>query len=190
MKAQDPMDRNADRLAERVLSRREVFRGILISVEQWEAELYGGIRAMREIVRHVGAAAVVPVDAAGNVTLVAQYRIAMGRVLVEIPAGKKDSPDEDPLACAKRELSEETGLSAGSWRHLTTIDTSPGFLTERIGLYLATDLAQGETHPDADEFLNVVRMPLSEAVDRVMAGEIADSKTAVGLLMASRALGI
>lgn len=173
-----------ERLQEKILSQKKVFDGILISVEQWEAELYGGKHAMREIVRHVGAAAVVPVDAEGYVTLVKQYRIAMGRVLTEIPAGKKDHPDEDPLLCAQRELSEETGLAAAQWRYLTTIDTSPGFLTERIGLYLATGLTQGETHPDEDEFVNVLRMPLREAVDRVIAGEIADAKTVAGLLMA------
>lgn len=173
-----------ERLTERVVSRKEVFQGILIGVEQWAVELYGGKPALREIVRHVGAAAVVPVDAAGNVTLVRQFRVAMGRVLTEIPAGKKDSPQEDPLRCAQRELSEETGLTAATWRCLTTIDTSPGFLTERIALYLATDLTQGETHPDEDEFLGLVRMPLAEAVQQVMAGAFADAKTAVGLLMA------
>lgn len=173
-----------ERLIETVVSKKEVFRGHLISVEQWEAALYDGKLAKREIVQHVGAAAVVPVDEEGNVTLVKQFRVALGRILIEIPAGKKDSKDEDPLVCAKRELSEETGLMAANWRHLTTIDTSPGFLTERIGLYLATGLTQGETHPDEDEYVSAIRMPLAEAVDRVMAGEIADAKTVAGLMMA------
>lgn len=177
-----------ERLYEKVLSQREVFRGKLISVEEWEAELYDGQKAPREIVRHVGAAAVVPVDDDGIVTLVTQYRIAMGRILTEIPAGKKDSPDEDALLCAQRELAEETGLRAAHFRHLTTIDTSPGFLTERIGLYLATGLSQGEASPDEGEYLGLVRMPLKEAVARVMAGEIADAKTVVGLLMAWQVL--
>lgn len=173
-----------ERLFEKVLSRREVFNGVLIDVEQWVVEVYGGAQAMREIVRHVGAAAVVPVDGEGQVTLVRQFRAAMGRVLTEIPAGKKDSVDEEPLLCAQRELAEETGLRASSWRYLTTVDSSPGFLTERIGLYLATGLTQGETNPDDDEFLGLMRMPLQDAVKLVMAGEIADAKTAVGLLMA------
>lgn len=177
-----------EKLFERVLSTQEVFRGPLISVEHWQAELYGGKVALREIVRHVGAAAVVPVDAAGNVTLVTQYRIAMGRVMLEIPAGKKDSPEEDAFICAQRELSEETGLTAENWRFLTTIDTSPGFLTERIGLFLATGLSQGETHPDEDEFLGLSKMPLSTAVEKVMAGEITDSKTIAGLMMAWQAM--
>lgn len=173
-----------ERLFEKVLSKKQVFEGILISVEQWEAEVYGGHHAMREIVRHVGAAAVVPVDDEGNVTLVSQYRIALSKVSTEIPAGKKDSAEENPLDCAKRELAEETGLRASEWRYLTTLDTSPGFLTEQIGLYLATGLTQGETNPDEDEFLGLVKMPLAEAVHRVMAGEYTDSKTAIGLLMA------
>jgi len=177
-----------ERLFEKVISRQEVFKGPLISVEHWQAELYGGNVALREIVRHVGAAAVVPVDEDGTVTLVTQYRVAMGRVLLEIPAGKKDGPEEDPFLCAQRELSEETGITAAKWRFLTTLDTSPGFLTERIGLYLATELTQGETHPDEDEYLGLVRMPLAEAVEKVMTGEITDSKSIAGLLMAYQAI--
>lgn len=173
-----------ERLYEKLLSRQEVFQGTLIAVEHWQVELSSGKQALREVVRHVGAAAVVPVDADGFVTLVSQFRVPFGRVLTEIPAGKKDHPGEDPLLCAQRELSEETGLTAHTWRHLTTIDTSPGFLTERIGLYLATDLTQGATHPDEDEFLGLVRLPLKEAIDRVMAGEFTDAKTIAGLMMA------
>ncbi|MCL1964578.1 MAG: NUDIX hydrolase [Firmicutes bacterium] len=178
-----------DTLYERALLKKEVFKGHLISVEHWQAEVHGGHVALREIVKHVGAAAVVPMDAEGNVTLVTQYRIAMGRVMLEIPAGKKDCAQEDPLACAKRELSEETGLTAANWHYLTTIDTSPGFLTERIGLYMATGLSEGETHPDEDEFLGLVRMPLREAVSKVMEGKITDAKTIVGLMMAWKAAG-
>ena len=96
-----------------------------------------------------------------------------------------DGPDEDPFVCAKRELSEETGLTAASWRKLTCIETTPGFCNERIHLYLATDLQEGESHPDEDEFVSTTRVPLSEAVQRVLRGEIRDAKTAVGLLMAS-----
>ena len=175
---------NDEPLYEELLTGKEVFKGALVTVEHWQARLYGGREALREIVRHVGAAAVVPVDDDGNVVLVRQFRAAMGRVLLEIPAGKKDSPKEDPFACAMRELSEETGLTAANWRFLTTIDTSPGFLTERIGLYLATGLSAGEAHPDEDEHLRVVRMPLDAAVAKVMTGEITDAKSIVGLMMA------
>ncbi|MDR0898628.1 MAG: NUDIX hydrolase [Oscillospiraceae bacterium] len=180
---------NNERLFEKIISQKESFHGRLIQVEEWQVELFDGRYAPREIVRHVGAAAVVPVDAAGYVTLVQQYRVAMGRVMLEIPAGKKDSPEEDALVCARRELSEETGFTAQNWRFLTTIDTSPGFLTERIGLYLATELLEGDTHPDEGEFLSLVRMPLTEAVQKVMAGEITDAKSIAGLLMAWQVLG-
>lgn len=171
-------------LEETVISGEKVFEGKLISVEHWQVRTPGGRTALREIVRHVGAAAVVPLDADGSVTLVQQHRVAMDGSCHEIPAGKKDGPDEDALVCAKRELAEETGLRAREWRFLTTLDTSPGFLTERIGLYLAEGLSQGETNPDEDEYVRLVRMPLEEAVARVMRGEIADSKTVCGLLMA------
>lgn len=177
-----------DRLYEKALKKKEMFQGVLVSVEHWDVALPDGREALREIVRHVGGAAVVPLDEKGNVTLVRQYRVAMGRVMTEIPAGKRDGPDEDPLLCVQRELAEETGLRAANWQYLTKMDTSPGFLTEHIWLYLATGLSQGETHPDEDEFLGLVRMPLEEAVGQVMRGELSDAKTAVGLLMAWQAV--
>lgn len=174
-------------LTERKLQGKEMFRGHLITVEHWQAEIPGGKNALREIVCHPGASAIVPVDDRGWVTLVWQYRIAMGRMLLEIPAGKKD-PGEDFLYCAKRELKEETGITAENWISLTVINTSPGFLTERIGLFLAMGLQEGEARPDEDEFLRIQKMPLTEAVARVMSGEITDAKTIAGLLMASEYL--
>ncbi|MEG0767301.1 MAG: NUDIX hydrolase [Clostridia bacterium] len=182
------MEENA--LRERVLTSEQVFDGKLIRVEHRRVALPDGREALREIVVHIGASAIVPVDAEGRVTLVTQYRVAMERLTVEIPAGKLDFRGEDPLACAKRELEEETGLRAARWQALTTLDTTPGFCTERIGLFLATELQQGDTHPDADEFLRLQRIPLCEAVQRVMRGEIRDAKTIAGLLMAARVLGV
>lgn len=110
------------------------------------------------------------------------------RILMEIPAGKKDDPREDPLLCAKRELEEETGLRAERFELLTHARMSPGFLTECVSIYLATGLSQGKDHPDEDEYLNVVRMPLDEAVALVASGEIDDAKTIAGLLLARLAL--
>lgn len=173
-----------DQQKERVESRREVFRGPLIAVEHWTVRLQNGKEALREVVRHNGAAAIVALDDRQRVTLVAQYRTPMGRTMLEIPAGKKDTPEEDGLFCAQRELAEETGLRAARWAHLSTLDVSPGYLTERIDLYLATELSQGETSPDEDEFLHITQLPLREAVERVMRGEITDAKTMTGLLMA------
>lgn len=177
-----------DALRETFLTGKEVFHGKLINVEHWTVSLPNGKEALREVVRHNGAVAVVPVDAFGNVTLVRQHRVVAGRFTWEIPAGKLDTPDEDHFSAAKRELEEETGLRAENWQKLTHIDTTPGFCTERIALYLATGLSQHNAHPDADEFLHLTTMPLHEAVALVMNGEIRDAKTIVGLLMASQYL--
>lgn len=175
-------------LRETFLSSQEIYPGKIIRVEKWQVSLPNGETALREIVRHNGAAAIVPVDREGNVTLVRQHRIAVGRFTWEIPAGKLDSPEEDPFHAAQRELEEETGLQAGAWRQLTRIDTTPGFCNERIAIYLATDLSQHPAHPDADEFLRITKMPLQEAVARCMSGEFCDSKTVIGLLMANQVL--
>lgn len=161
-----------------------VFHGALIDVTHMTVRLPNGREALREVVRHKGAAAVVPVDADGTVTLVRQHRVVVDTVTLEIPAGKLDHAQEDPLACAHRELEEETGLRAESMELLCPMITTPGFCTERVSLYLATGLSPHEAHLDPDEFLRVVRMPLAEAVARVMRGELNDGKTALGLLMA------
>ncbi|MCH5287161.1 MAG: NUDIX hydrolase [Christensenellaceae bacterium] len=170
---------------ETFLDGKVVFPGKIIRVEHWQVRLPSGETALREVACHPGASAVVPLDEDGNVILVRQHRIAVGRLTLEIPAGKLDSPEEDPLFCAKRELSEETGYIAQSWEKLTCLETTPGFCNERIHVYLATGLSRGETHPDEDEFVATVRMPLKEAVDHVMRGEFRDSKTALGLMMAA-----
>ncbi|MBO4925751.1 MAG: NUDIX hydrolase [Clostridia bacterium] len=175
-------------LRETFLSSQEIYPGKIIRVEKWQVSLPNGETALREIVRHNGAAAIVPVDREGNVTLVRQHRIAVDRFTWEIPAGKLDSQEEDPFHAAQRELEEETGLQAGTWRQLTLIDTTPGFCNEHIAIYLATDLSQHPAHPDADEFLRITKMPLQEAVARCMSGEFHDSKTVIGLLMANQVL--
>ena len=175
-------------LKETFLSSQEIYPGKIIRVEKWQVRLPSGKTAEREIVRHNGAAAVVPVDEDGCVTLVRQHRVAVDKFTWEIPAGKLDSPQEDPFHAAQRELEEETGLQAASWRLLTRIDTTPGFCNERIAIYLATGLSQHPAHPDADEFLGLTKMPLRQAVAHCMNGDFQDGKTVVGLLMAERAL--
>ena len=165
-----------------------IYDGKIIRVEKWRVSLPDGREAAREVVIHKGAAAIVPVDAQGKVTLVRQHRVALDTFTWEIPAGKLDSVSEDPLDCAKRELEEETGLRAANWRRLSHVITTPGFCTEQISIYLATELSQHEAHADQDEFLRLQKMPLDEAVNRVMAGEFRDAKTCLGLLMAARVL--
>jgi len=165
-----------------------IYDGKIIRVEKSRVSLPDGREAAREVVIHKGAAAIVPVDAQGMVTLVRQHRVALDTFTWEIPAGKLDSVSEDPLDCAKRELEEETGLRAANWRRLSHVITTPGFCTEQISIYLATELSQHEAHADQDEFLRLQKMPLDEAVNRVMAGEFRDAKTCLGLLMAARVL--
>jgi ADP-ribose pyrophosphatase len=139
-----------------------------------------------EIIRHPGAAAVVPFASDPNgadptVLLIHQYRYAAGGPLYEIPAGRLD-PGETPEACARRELLEEVGVSAGRLEPLTTIWTTPGFTDERIHLFWATDLKTGAHAREVDEFIEVVAKPLSEVLTLVREGGISDAKTVLGIL--------
>jgi ADP-ribose pyrophosphatase len=171
-------------LRETPLTDELVYHGMLIDVSHMRVRLPNGNLAWREVVRHKGAAAVVPVDADGTVTLVRQHRVAVDTVTLEIPAGKLERADEDPLTCAHRELAEETGLNARRMELLCPMITTPGFCTEKVSIYLATGLSRHDAPPDEDEFLRVVRMPLDEAVKRVADGELCDGKTALGLMLA------
>ena len=177
-------------LQETFLSGEEIYPGKIIRVEKWQVALPNGDTAMREIVKHNGASAIVPVDGAGMVTMVRQHRVAIDKCTWEIPAGKLDSPTEDPFDAAKRELEEETGLQAEHWQKLTSMYTTPGFCNERISIYLATGLSQHPSHPDADEFLRIKKIPLDDAIAQCMSGEIQDGKTLVGLLMAKQVLSL
>ena len=177
-----------EELREKFLSSEDIYPGMIIHVQRWQVELPNGQTAMREVVRHNGASAIVPVDDLGRVTLVRQHRVAIDECTWEIPAGKLDGPGEDPFDAARRELEEETGLQAAHWQKLTCLYTTPGFCNEKISIYLATGLSQHPAHPDADEFLRLKKIPLEDAVAQCMAGEIRDGKTLVGLLMAQRAL--
>lgn len=184
------MDNRGDKgILETIVERKRVFDGIILHIDHLTAKLPNGKLAKREVAMHVGASAVLPVDKEGYCYLVRQYRAPIEQVLLEIPAGKLDAPDEDRLLAAKRELHEETGLSAKTWDHLADIVTTPGFSNEKISLYLARDLERGEAAPDEDEFLNVVRLPFSEAVAAAARGEIADSKTVCALLLAHARMG-
>jgi len=171
-------------LREKTLGVEKIFDGKVVHLERATVELPSGRTSTREVVRHVGAAAVVAVDNLGRIALVRQWRCAAGRALDEIPAGKLDDFGADRLEAARRELREETGLSAASFRHLADIFTSVGFSDEVIGLYLATGLSQGESSPDEDEFLNVFFVDARELIARIYAGEIEDGKTVCAVLLA------
>ena len=170
------------------VSNERVFDGIILHIDHALNRLPNGKLKKREIARHVGASAVVPIDEDGNVWFVRQFRAPVDKVLLEIPAGKLDSKEEDRLEAAQRELAEETGLVAEHWTHLDDLLTTVGFCDERISIYLATGLTRHQEHPDEDEFLNVIRIPFDEAIDMVVRDEIHDSKTVVGLLLAERIL--
>ena len=171
-------------LREIPVSSEPIYNGRILDVQRWQVTCPNGSLASREIVVHKGAAAVVPVYEDGTTLLVRQHRVAVDRVTLEIPAGKLDSVNEDPLDCAVRALEEETGLKAERMTLLTSLLTTPGFCTEKIGIYLAQGLSQGDTHPDEDEFLGLTRIALDDAIALAMRGEIRDSKTICGLMMA------
>lgn len=160
---------------------RELYRGQVVHLFVETAVLPNGNQVKLEIVRHPGAAAVVPLLDNGDVVLVHQYRHAAGGYLYEIPAGKL-SPGESPEACAHREVEEETGFRIGALHPMTTIYTAPGFCDEQIHIYLARGLTRGRQQLDEHEALNVVVMPFSEAIRKIQDRTIRDAKSIVGLL--------
>jgi ADP-ribose pyrophosphatase len=180
----------ADALQPGRLERRPIHQGRIVDLGMDTVRYPDGSVGELEMIHHSGAAAVLPLlsDPAGEdpqVVLVRQYRYASGGYLYEVPAGRPDRTGEPWEDCARRELREETGLEAGWLRYLTAIWTTPGFTDEKIHLYLAGDLTAGETQRDADEFMEVVRLPMSEALRMVRDGEITDGKTICTLLYAA-----
>ena len=169
-------------LAERPLTEDVAWTGRIFNVDRLRVQLPDGRNAIRDVVRHPGAVAVVALTDEGRICLVRQYRTALGRVTVEIPAGKL-APGEDPLECASRELLEETGMEAEKIAYLTTIASSAGFCDELIHIYMATGLSFSKSSPDADEFINVDLVEVGELVDAVLDGRIEDAKTVVGALL-------
>ena len=170
-----------ENLIEKTKERSTAFQGCLLRLDVDTVILPDGKEGVREYIRHPGGVGVVALTEENQVLLVKQYRYPYGEVLTEIPAGKRD-PGEEPLKTGMRELEEETGYRAAAYTPLGTLYPTPGCCDEVVYLYLATGLTAAEAHPDADEFLAVERCPLEELVKRVLAGEITDAKTQIGIL--------
>ncbi|MBQ8146106.1 MAG: NUDIX hydrolase [Clostridia bacterium] len=174
-------------LFEKKLSSRQIFDGVVVKLYVDDIELPDGRKSVREVVRHPGAVCVIPVTDEGEVIMVRQFRYAFNQVLLEVPAGKLE-PNEDPLDAALRELEEESGVVASKVEHIGEIYTTVAIIDEKIHVYLATGLTYKNAHPDADEFLEVEKIPLKTLVDMVMRGEIKDSKTQIAILKADKIL--
>ena len=170
---------------ERTLASRQVYSGHVVGLRLDTVELANGQTTLREIVEHGECVVIVPINAAGNVLLVRQYRKATDDFLLEAPAGGID-PGESPDEAVQRELAEETGFRAGRIRHLGGGYSSPGYCTEFLHLYLAEELTPAFAQPDADEDLTVVPMPLAATIELIERGDIRDVKTIAALLLAQR----
>ena len=187
----------AERLAERLVKSEVVHRGRYLEVRVETTERADGSRHRRDVVRHPGAVAIAALDDADRLLLVRQWRQPAGRTLLEIPAGTLDRDPatgaiEDPELASRRELEEETGYRAGSWERLGAFWTAPGFASELMHLYLATDLVAagpGRLAPDADEALELVRLPLGDALAAADRGEVLDAKTLLAILWLGRRRG-
>ena len=178
------------RLAEKRISTEDIFDGVILHVKRDMVALSNGSSAVREVIRHIGAVCVIPVMDNGDVIVERQYRYPLDRVILEIPAGKLDAPDENRLSAIQRELREETGYTAESWTELGDFHPAPAYSDEYITMYLARGLHKGAQHLDADEFLDVYAVPLKDLVADVMSGAISDAKTQVCVLKAARLLGL
>lgn len=175
--------------SEKTIHSDTVFSGRVFSVEVQTVRLHDGRPAHREIVRHNGGACIVAMDSRQQVYLVHQFRKPYDAMMLEIPAGKLE-PGEAPLSAARRELTEETGLTADKIELLATMYPSPGYCSETLTIFLATGLTQGKATPDEGEHLSCQCYPLSDVLEMIDSGEIRDAKTIVGLLTLSRRLAL
>ncbi len=174
-------------LFEKQLSREVIFEGKIFTVARDVNELADGKTAPRELVLHTGGAGILPVDSDGNITLVKQYRCGVSGVLTEICAGKLEK-SENPMDCAVREMVEELGIRAKNIVPLGSFAPTPAYDSEITYIFLATDLEYVGQKLDDGEFLELVKIPLDEAVKAVMNGSISDGKTQIAILKAERLL--
>jgi len=156
--------------------RAVIFKGVVVDIEQMDVKIGEKGWHIYQIVRHPGGAAVLPIHDDGTVTLIRQLRPAMNNEMIEAPAGRLD-PGENPAECALRELAEETGLAARKIESLGVLHPSPGVFDEVIHLFIATGLSNTEAHPEQDEDITTIRLPLEAAVEMARDGRISDGKT-------------
>ncbi len=169
-------------LVEETVDSEEIFKGHVVHLFNDNVTLPNGMPATREVIRHVGAVAIVPMTDDGKVIVERQFRYPLNQVITEIPAGKLDSKAENRLAAAKRELEEETGIVADEWIELGDYYPVAAYSDEVITIYLAKGLHQGTRNLDEDEFLNIAEVSLDELVEDIMQGKIPDGKTQVAIM--------
>ncbi|MBE6577822.1 MAG: NUDIX hydrolase [Ruminococcaceae bacterium] len=174
-----------DRFEEKQKSSELIFDGKVLHLYRDEIYLPDGREAFREFCRHIGAVCVVPVTDEGEIICVRQYRYAVAKTMLEIPAGKLDAKDEDPREATLRELREETGATCKSLTYMGKYFSSPAILDECIHMFLAEGLEFGETDFDDDEFIEIVKIPIDELVEMIMRGEIYDGKTQAAVMRAA-----
>lgn len=168
---------------EKKISSKDIYKGRIVHLHIDEVELIDGSTSVREIIEHDGGVTVIPVDENGDVYCVRQYRYGFGKSIVETPAGKLEK-GEEPLACAVRELSEETGFTADKYIYLGEFYPSPGYCHEKLYAYLALGLKKGKAHLDEGEYLDVIKYPLDTLVEMIMRNELYDAKTIIAILKA------
>lgn len=172
---------------EKTMKTEKIYEGKILNLRIDTVELPDKKYSKREIVEHPGAVAIVPITKEGEIILVKQYRKAVEKELLEIPAGKLEI-GEEPKETAERELKEETGFSSGKLEYITEFYTSPGFSDEKMYLFLAIELIEGLAEPEKDEYIEIIKLDLNSLIDKVLKGEIVDSKTIIGALIAKNYL--
>jgi ADP-ribose pyrophosphatase len=170
-----------------LIGTRTVHEGRVITVRVDDIEVRSGLNVRRDVVSHPGAVVMLALDAEGRILWVRQHRWAAQRELLELPAGTLEH-DEAPAACAQRELAEETGFAAGTWKQLGGFYSAPGFCDEYLTAFLATDLRPEHADGDEDEDITVEPLTLNESLARVDAGEIVDAKSLAALMLYMRTL--
>lgn len=170
---------------EKTVARKHIYTGNIIEIESLDVALPNGKQANRDIVRHPGASVIIPVNEAGELYLVKQFRKPIEKTSLEIPAGKLDN-GENPEICAVRELKEETGLTAENMKYIISIHSTPGFSDEILHMFLATGLKEGESNADEDEFISTRKIHIKKLMEMVLNNEITDAKTIIGILLADK----